>query len=45
MGLISSSLLKKTPWNFDHAKIAQEAQEAVAAQDEHTFIVNTEGTD
>lgn len=42
MGRISSSLLKKTPWVFDHAKIVQKAQETVAAQDMHTFIVNTD---
>ena len=42
MGRISSSLLKKTPWNFDHAKIVQQAQEAVAAQDARTYIVNTD---
>jgi hypothetical protein len=42
MGRISSSLLKETPWNFDHAKIVQAAQEAVAAQDDHVFIVNTD---
>ena len=42
MGRISSSLLKETPWDFDHARIVQAAQEAVAAQDEHTYIVNTD---
>lgn len=42
MGRISSSLLKKTPWNFDHTKIVQQAQEKVAAADEHVFIINTD---
>ncbi len=42
MGRISSSLLKKTPWVFDHAKIVQKAQERVASQDDHTFIINTD---
>lgn len=42
MGRISSSLLKKTPWNFDQAKTVQAAQEAVAAQDEHVYIINTD---
>ena len=42
MGRISSSLLKKTPWVFDHARIVQRAQEAVAAQDERVFIINTD---
>lgn len=42
MGRISSSLLKETPWAFDHAKIVQKAQETVAAQDMHTFIINTD---
>jgi hypothetical protein len=42
MGRISSSLLKKTPWIFDHARIVQRAQESVAAQDERAFIINTD---
>lgn len=42
MGRISSSLLKKTPWNFDHARIVQKAQEAVAAQDDSTYVINTD---
>ncbi|MFT6110988.1 MAG: hypothetical protein ACJA2W_003917 [Planctomycetota bacterium] len=42
MGRISSSLLKKTPWNFDQAKTVQAAQEAVAAQDAHVHIINTD---
>ncbi|MEJ6578268.1 MAG: sialate O-acetylesterase [Akkermansiaceae bacterium] len=42
MGRISSSLLKKTPWNFDQAKTVQAAQEAVAGQDEHVHIINTD---
>jgi len=42
MGRISSSLLKKTPWVFDHARIVQKAQEAVATKDDHTFIINTD---
>ena len=42
MGRISSSLLKKTPWNFDQAKTMQAAQEAVAGQDEHVHIINTD---
>ena len=42
MGRISSSLLKKTPWVFDHARIVQTAQETVAAQDDQVFIVNTD---
>ncbi len=35
MGRISSSLLKDTPWNFDQARIVQNAQERVAAGDEN----------
>lgn len=42
MGRISSSLLKKTPWNFDHAKIVQKAQEKVAAKDKNVFIIQTD---
>ena len=42
MGRISSSLLKKTPWNFDQAKTVQAAQEAVAAQDKQVHIINTD---
>lgn len=42
MGRISSSLLKKTPWNFDKAATVQEAQEAVAADDDHVYIINTD---
>ncbi|MCP4455535.1 MAG: sialate O-acetylesterase, partial [Planctomycetes bacterium] len=42
MGRISSSLLKETPWNFDQARIVQAAQEAAAAQDAHTYIINTD---
>jgi hypothetical protein len=42
VGRISSSLLKKTPWNFDQAKTVQAAQEAVAAEDEHVHIINTD---
>lgn len=42
MGRISSSLLRETPWNFDHTKIVQKAQENVATQDEHVFIINTD---
>ena len=43
MGRISSSLLKKTPWNFDHTRIVQRAQEVVATQDVHVHIINTDG--
>lgn len=42
MGRISSSLLKKTPWNFDHARIVQQAQEDVAASDDRTFLIHTD---
>ncbi|VGO11496.1 hypothetical protein PDESU_00040 [Pontiella desulfatans] len=42
MGRISSSLLKETPWCFDHAGIVQQAQEKVAAADDHVFIINTD---
>jgi hypothetical protein len=42
MGRISSSLLKETPWNFDHTKIVQKAQENVAAKDNNVFIINTD---
>ncbi len=42
MGRISSSLLKKTPWVFDHAKIVQAAQEQVAADDENAELVLTD---
>ncbi len=42
LGRISSSLLKETPWNFDHTMIVQKAQENVAAQDENVFIINTD---
>lgn len=42
MGRISSSLLKKTPWNFEHAPVVQKAQEAVAANIPHTYLVQTD---
>ena len=42
MGRISSSLLKTTPWNFDQARTVQAAQEAVAAEDVHVHIINTD---
>lgn len=42
MGRISSSLLKETPWNFDHTKYVQISQENVAAKDDHVFIINTD---
>lgn len=42
MGRISSSLLKETPWNFDHAPIVQKAQEAVATKDADTYLVQTD---
>lgn len=42
MGRISSSLLKKTPWNFDHAPVVRKAQEAVAAADPDVSIINTD---
>ncbi len=42
MGRISSSLLKKTPWNFDQAKTVQAAQEVVAAEDAHVHLINTD---
>ncbi|MFC2117355.1 sialate O-acetylesterase [Bacteroidota bacterium] len=41
MGRISSSLLKDTPWGFDHCKVVQNAQELVAAQDTHVHLINT----
>jgi Carbohydrate esterase, sialic acid-specific acetylesterase len=42
MGRISSSLLKKTPWNFDHAAVVQKAQEAVATADPDVSIIHTD---
>ncbi len=42
IGRISSSLLKETPWCFDHAAIVQKAQEAVTAQDPHAHLVQTD---
>jgi len=42
VGRISSSLLKKTPWNFDQAKTVQTAQESVAAADPHVHVINTD---
>jgi hypothetical protein len=42
MGRISSSLLKETPWVFDHCPIVQKAQEAVAAKDPETWLVQTD---
>jgi hypothetical protein len=42
MGRISSSLLKETPWVFDHCPIVQKAQEAVAAKDPDTWLVQTD---
>ena len=42
MGRISSSLLKKTPWNFEHAAVVQKAQEAVAAGDPDVSIIQTD---
>ena len=42
MGRISSSLLKKTPWNFDQAKTVQAAQDAVSNDDEDIYLINTD---
>lgn len=42
MGRISSSLLKETPWVFDYTEIVQAAQESVAEQDPHVYIINTD---
>lgn len=42
MGRISSSLLKKTPWNFEHARVVQKAQENVAAADPDVSIIHTD---
>lgn len=42
MGRISIGLLRKTPWNFDYTKEVQQAQERVASQDEHVFIIHTD---
>ena len=42
MGRISSSLLKKTPWVFDHAPVVQKAQDAVAAKDPDAYLVQTD---
>ena len=42
VGRVSSSLLKKTPWNFDQAKTVQAAQEVIAAADPHVHLINTD---
>ncbi|BCX49286.1 hypothetical protein HAHE_31940 [Haloferula helveola] len=42
VGRISSSLLKKTPWNFDQAAIVQAAQESVAKADPNIELVQTD---
>ncbi len=42
LGRISSSLLKETPWTFDHAPIVQKAQEAVTSRDRNTRLVPTD---
>jgi len=42
MGRISSSILKETPWVFDHARIVQKAQENVAREDKRVSIINTD---
>jgi hypothetical protein len=42
LGRISSSLLKKTPWNFDHAPIVQKAQETVTSKDADAYLVQTD---
>ena len=42
MGRISSSLLKETPWRFDHTPVVQKAQDAVAEKDPHTYLVQTD---
>lgn len=42
MGRISIGLLRQTPWPFDFTERVQEAQEKVAAEDEHVFIINTD---
>lgn len=42
MGRISSSLLKKTPWNFDHCRIVQAAQDRITEADPHVHIVHTD---
>ena len=42
IGRISSSLLKKTPWNFEYAPIVQKAQDAVTAKDSDTYLVQTD---
>lgn len=41
MGRISIGLLRKTPWCFDYTERVQEAQDRVAAEDDNTFIINT----
>ena len=41
IGRISSSLLKKTPWNFEYSPIVQKAQEAVTAKDPNTRLIPT----
>jgi|GEM_PF-404037 len=42
MGRISTSLLKKTPWNFDHAAIVRRGQQAVADADPDVYIIDTD---
>ena len=42
MGRISSSILKETPWVFDHAEIVQKGQENVAKEDKRVSIINTD---
>ncbi len=39
MGRISSSLLKETPWSFDHTAIVQKAQETVTNKDQHSWLI------
>lgn len=42
MGRISCSLLKKTPWNFEHSPLVRKAQEAVAAADPDVAMIDTD---
>ncbi|MES2982748.1 MAG: sialate O-acetylesterase [Verrucomicrobiota bacterium] len=39
LGRISSSLLKETPWSFDHTAIVQKAQETVTTKDPYSWLI------
>ena len=43
IGRLTTRVLESPKFRFDHAKIVQSAQEAVANNDENTHVINTDG--